>query len=254
MTLPYREFYYPLNALMHILTLEGESPVDALHYGLFDAANEPIAVAQARSTELLIARLPTPPARLLEVGIGLGTLLHQLTSMGYHAEGITPDAQQLALVRERYGHRVEVKRTRFEAFDPLGARFDLVLFQESSQYIESSALFAKASTLTSRVLILDEFALQPVTAPPSLRSLSGFLAAAAATGFSVVEELDLSARAAPTIEYFLPRIPQYRESLVADLGVSGQHVQDLITSGQRYLELYRAGAYGYRLLDLEKSG
>jgi hypothetical protein len=60
MTVPYRDFYYPLNVFMHVLTLE-EGGVEHLHYGLFEQANDPISVAQERSTALLLSRLP--PAR-----------------------------------------------------------------------------------------------------------------------------------------------------------------------------------------------
>ena len=35
MSLPYRDFYYPLNVFMHILTHE-EGGVDYLHYALFE--------------------------------------------------------------------------------------------------------------------------------------------------------------------------------------------------------------------------
>src|SRR5207302_9727632 len=72
--IPYRDFYYPLNVLLHLLTLE-EGRVDYLHYGLFEDTGEPIRAAQERSTELLLSRLPALPGRLLDVGVGLGTTL-----------------------------------------------------------------------------------------------------------------------------------------------------------------------------------
>src|SRR4051812_17622954 len=100
--LPYRDFYYPLNVFMHVLTKE-EGRVDDLHYGLFESPDESIGAAQARSTELLLSRLPPPPARILEVGIGLGTTLDRLVRLGYDALGITPDAQQIAIARARFG-------------------------------------------------------------------------------------------------------------------------------------------------------
>ena len=65
----YRDFYYPLNVFMHILMHE-EGAVRYLHYGLFERDDDSIDVAQERSTELLLSRLPPPPARLLDVGVG----------------------------------------------------------------------------------------------------------------------------------------------------------------------------------------
>ena len=228
---------------MHILTHE-EGSVRYLHYGLFERADDALLAAQERSTELLLSRLPPPPARLLEVGIGLGTTLRLLLSRGYDAVGITPDAHQVAMAGS-----LPVVCTPFETFDP-GQSYDAIFFQESSQYIDSEALFARAAALTRRVLVLDEFALQPLEEEGALRSRTGFLAAAQRNGFTVTEELDLSAKAAPTMAYFTDRIPAYRDRLIADLGLTGQHIDDLVESGARYRARYADGTYGYRLVCL----
>lgn len=244
---PYRDFYYPLNVFMHILTQEeGDAPY--LHYGLFESADEPLAAAQERSTELLLSRLPAHPARLLDVGIGLGTTLARLTGMGYTATGITPDERQIAMVRARHGDALDVQCIAFERFTS-ATPFDAVLFQESSQYIESEALFAKARELTSQVIVLDEFAM---TGEGTLHRYDAFVRAAAHHGFQKVEETDLSRQAPPTIDYFLQRLPRYRELLIRDLGLTSEQVDDLIASGRAYVEHYRRGAYAYRLLRFQR--
>ena len=244
---PYRDFYYPLNVFMHILTHE-EGDVPYLHYGLFESDQDSLPAAQERSTQLLLSRLPAPPARLLEAGIGLGTTLHRLTAMGYDAVGITPDEKQIAVVGQRYGNAVDARCVAFENF-PLPDRFDTVFFQESSQYIEASALFARARELTSHVIVLDEFALRP---GGTLHGYEEFLAAAMQHGFDKTEELDLSKKAPPSIDYFTARLPRYRERLIEDLGLTSQQVDDLIESGRRYRELYDNGTYGYRLLQFRR--
>jgi SAM-dependent methyltransferase len=249
--LAYRDFYYPLNVFMHILTAE-EGGVDYLHYGFFQNDDEPIAVAQERSTRMLLERLPPPPARLLEVGIGLGTTLHRLTQLGYDATGITPDEKQVAAARGRYPN-ARIEAAPFETFRD-ERRFDVILFQESSQYIQSNALFAKAAGLTDRVLVLDEFALQAVERPDALHPLQGFIEAAALHGFRKTEEIDLSQQAAPTVGYFMRRIARYREPLVRDLGLTGEQVDELVASGESYQDLYRRGVYGYRLLQFAADG
>jgi hypothetical protein len=247
-SLPYRDFYYPLNVFMHILTHE-EGSVDSLHYGLFENEEEALPRAQQRSTDLLLAHLPPPPASLLEVGIGIGTTLAWLTRAGYDVEGITPDANQIATVRERYGDTVRATCVSFEAFTP-SRTYDCVFFQESSQYIEPDALFAKAAQLTPHVIVLDEFALQ--NAPGSLHSLDEFRAVAARNGFSPTLELDLSAQAAPTVNYFTRRLPAWRQRLVTELGITDEQVDELIRSGDEYRRRYRDGIYGYRLMELRK--
>ena len=242
----YRDFYYPLNVFMHILTHE-EGSVDYLHYALFERENESIGVAQEHSTELLLSCLPPPPARLLEVGIGLGTTLLRMARLGYDVEGITPDEKQIAMVQARYGSELRVRCVAFEAMETAHT-YDMLVFQESSQYIDAETLFAQARKLAPRVLVLDELALKPLDMPGALHSRSRFLGAAANAGFTVTEELDLSERAAPTVDYFITRLPRYREPLKADLGLTDQQVDDLLESGKRYRELYRSGVYGYRLL------
>lgn len=233
---------------MHILTHE-EGAVPYLHYALFEREDEPISVAQERSTELLLARLPPPPARIVEAGIGLGTTLNHLVRLGYAAEGITPDAPQIAMARERFGGDFPVTCAAFESFDP-GRTFDVIVFQESSQYIASDALFARAAQLAPRVIVIDEFALQD---EGTLHRLDAFLAAASRHGFETTEQIDLSAKAAPTIDYFMRRLDRYRDKLIADLGLTSQQVDDLIASGTAYRESYRNGVYGYRLLAFSAS-
>lgn len=244
--LPYRDFYYPLNVFMHILTAE-EGGVEYLHYGLFEREDEPIGEAQERSTKLLLDRLPPPPARLLEVGIGLATTLNRLATMGYDAEGITPDEKQIAMVRARFGDALRIHCAPFEIFTSDRA-YDAIVFQESSQYIDSEALFAKAATLTRRVIVLDEFAMQPLDTPGALRTHASFIDAAKHHGFEITEDLDLSKMAPPTVRYFIKRLPAHRDRLIADLGLTSEQVDELIVSGESYVRRYEDGVYAYRLI------
>lgn len=250
--LPYRDFYYPLNVFMHILTAE-EGGVAYLHYGLFQYEDEPIGVAQERSTSLLLERLPPPPARLLEVGIGLATTLSRLQSIGYDVEGITPDEKQIAMVRERYGDALRVHGAAFETFES-GRTYDAIVFQESSQYIDSEALFAKAEGLAPLVLVLDEFAMVPLDTPGALRTHASFIEAATRHSFEVVEDLDLSKMAPPTVRYFIKRLPAHRQRLIEDLGLTSDQVDELIVSGESYVKRYEEGVYAYRMIRCEARG
>ncbi|HEX9160817.1 MAG TPA: methyltransferase domain-containing protein [Thermoanaerobaculia bacterium] len=240
--LPYRDFPYPLNVFMHVLTQE-EGGVSHLHYGLFERPDEPIRDAQEHSTELLVNSLPPPPARVLEVGAGLGTTLARLTRLGYDVVGITPDEKQIAMVRERYGDAVRIEQIAFEDFPPRPVR--VVVFQESSQYIDATVLFAKAAKITEEVIVIDEFATR---SGGTLHRLDGFLRAASGAGFTLLDHIDLSSKAAPTVDYFIERLPRYRGALISDLGLTSDQIDELIASGARYREQYATGGYVYRLL------
>lgn len=245
----YRGFPFPLNVLVHVLMRE-EGRVDFMHYGLFESEADSIGEAQERSTALLLSRLPSPPCRLLEVGIGLGTTFSRLTGLGYDAEGITPDPQQVAAAKARFGEALRVHQAPLEHF-VTDRRYDAIVFQESSQYIESEALFRKVRDLASpgaRVVVLDEFALEPIDGPGSLHRLDVFLAAAQRRGFCLDEDLDVSRQAMPTVGWFLERIPRHRAEIERELGVGAVEVDALLSSGAGYLDRYRSGVYGYRLL------
>ncbi|HEX3110245.1 MAG TPA: class I SAM-dependent methyltransferase [Thermoanaerobaculia bacterium] len=241
----YSEFYYPLNVFMHILTHE-EGAATYLHYGFFENPNEPIARAQERSTAALLERLPSPPARLLDAGSGLGTTLRRLQALGYRVTGITPDAKQVAAI----GACADVRCIAFEAM-PEDETFDTVIFQESSQYIDSDALFAKAAKLTRHVIVLDEFTVR-AEEEASLHALDRFLAAARTNGFELVEDLDVSAKAAPTIDYFSQRFPRYRDALKSDLALTDAQIDSLIDNGVRYRDFYDRGVYAYRVMQFRR--
>jgi hypothetical protein len=249
--LPYREFYFPLNVFMHILTLE-EGSVSYLHYGLFEREDEPIAEAQERSTSMLLERLPPPPATLLDVGIGLATTLARLNGSGYRVIGITPDEKQVAMARQRHGN-LPIECIEFENFES-SEPFDVIIFQESSQYIEAETLFERAKRLSDRIIVLDEFAIDSARIASPLPLLDEFLSAAQQCGFTLTESVDLTDRAAPTVDYFIRRIPRYRDRLIADLGLTEQQVDELLTSGKNYRALYGSGVYAYRLLQFARSG
>jgi len=236
---PYRDIYYPLNVFMHILT-QDEGGVAALHYGFFDREDEPLRDAQERATSMLLERLPPPPARILDAGCGLGTTLSKLLACGYDAVGINPDEQQIAMAK------VPIVCARFEDTEP--SHFDAIVFQESSQYIDSTALFAKAREMTSHVIVFDEFAAN--VAP--LHSYEAFIDAAQANGFSIVEDLDVSQRAIRTIDYLQPRFERHRPSLLSDLGVTNEQIDALIAAGVANRARYASGTYTYRVMQFRR--
>jgi cyclopropane fatty-acyl-phospholipid synthase-like methyltransferase len=239
---------FPLSILARVIELR-QGRVTSLHYGLFSGSSDSLAAAQERSTALVFEKLPPPPCSILEVGIGLGETLGRLVRAGYDAEGITPDAAQLAIACTRVGD-LRIHAVPLEGFASL-RRFDAVLFQESSQYIESQALFRQVRSVISPggvVLVLDEFALRSVDEPGALHRLDLFLEAAASHGFREEERIDLSKSAAPTIDYFLGSIPKLRDTLLSDLSLDPARLDELLESGKGYRERYRNGDYGYLLL------
>jgi len=251
----YRDFPFPLNAYAHTLLLE-EGRVDYLHYGLFDPGETDLVRAQQRSTDLLLSNLPAPPCRILKVGIGLGTTLEQLCQLGYAVTGITPNPIQVAHAKHRLGTAARLVCSRFGDFAPKGSQYEVILFQESSQDIDPLDLFERARDMLTeggRMLLLDNMAIrrtEPGTA--NLHLLDGILALADRCGFELESRLDLSAMAAPTLDYLLMAVEKQRSNLMRDLALGPEQIDSLNASNREYQSDYAHDRHGYFLLSFRR--
>ncbi len=252
---PYRDLTFPLNVYAHTLLLQ-EGKATYLHYGLFENHETDLQTAQQYSTDLLISRLPASACRILEVGVGLGTTFSLLTQQGHQVHGITPDAQQINHIHKSLGKDVAITCQRLEDFESQAESFDVILLQESAQYIESLVIFNKAADLLSpsgSLFILDEFALQRTEAGMDrLHLLNDMVALAERFRFELVERLDLSTMAAPTLDYLLRMTTVHRQRLIQELNLSEEQLTQLDESNRAYQKKYACGHYGYGLLHFKK--
>jgi len=262
MSLPlHTQLDFPLNVYAHALYLQ-QGEVQYLHYGLVEAQEDAWVVgaltAQQRATELLLTQLPPPPAQILEVGLGLGTLASILINRGYQVTAISPDPSQIALSQPRLGDTAQLFCTTLENFTAT-KQFDVILLQESAQYIDSLTLFNQAQDLLKAhgvLLIADEVSLQrqPTEEVVGLPFLPYSLAQAERCGFQLTKHLDLSQQAAPTLDYLLTAITQHAPQLIIDLSLTEAVLQNLLQALRQYQQKYRAGLYGYVLLTWQKQG
>ncbi|MCK5719658.1 MAG: methyltransferase domain-containing protein, partial [Thiomargarita sp.] len=181
-------FTFPLNVYAHALHLE-EGYFNYLHYGF--NVEQGIHKAQQNSTDFIITQLPPAPASILEVGIGIGTTAKQLVKLGYDYTGVVPDPAQITYCNDKQLNLIE---SNFEALSST-KQYDIILFQESAQYIASNILLEKAYTLLkpkAYLLILDEIATESIT---KLTTLANQI------GFEVMAQNDFTAKASPSIAY-----------------------------------------------------
>lgn len=253
---PFSNLAFPLNVYAHAILLQ-EGKTRYLHYGLFQNNQTDLPAAQQYSTDLLTARLPPPPCRILEVGSGLGTTLSLLSDRGYDIQGITPDAEQIAYIRKTQEAEIAINCQSFEHFQTQRESFDIILFQESAQYIVPLTIFNKALDLLTPagdLFVIDEFALKhDETSTLGLHHLQHFIALANRLGFTLIEHLDLSTLAAPTLAYLLQITKTHRTRLLKDLPVSNAQLDQLDDSNRRYQQKYATGYYGYALLHFRKT-
>lgn len=235
-------FSYPLNLFAHALELE-EGSIRYLHYGFYDRPDQPVHEAQQNSTDLILEHFPPPPARVLEVGIGLGTTASMLESKGYEYTGITPDAAQIALCTKE-GR--DLREVMFQDMPSDGRGYDVILFQESAQYIPAQDILRKCRELLrpgGRVIIADEM---PTALAGSLEGVAG------KWDLAVRDRIDCTQRAMPSFRYLLRILKERREQLAADLSLATGKVDDMIGYLDNRLGEYERGEYSYMLVQLDR--
>jgi len=254
----YQTLAFPLNVYAYCLLLE-QGEVNYLHYGLFDKQHTSPQQAQQFSTELLKQHLPQPPCHILEIGTGLATTAKLLGESGYQVTTLCPDSAQFAIAQQGLDEAENVclladDYGQFAAKNrDVPPKFDLLLCQESAQYIDALDLFNHALELLKpqgQILIMDEFSLKRTNADQNtlLPVLATVKNQAQRCGFKLLTELDLSAQAAPTTDYLLQVINRHQHRLLHDLPINTEMLSHLLESTRLYQHGYRQGRYGYVLL------
>jgi len=240
---------FPLNVYAQALLLE-LGTVDYLHYGLWENTDESLKVAQQRASDKLWSVLPKlknskHKQTLLEVGIGLGTSARHLLDRGFDYTGVTPDNNQILYAWQRYQRDLYFQHTPFEQFQSPN-HFDLIIFQESAQYIQAHLLLQGCQQLLKsqgEVIIMDEI-------PANLaQHLHNNIESA---GFEVKQIEDLTALAAPSISYLCQVISKHQQTVCADLNISAQKLAGLLTTLRRREQAYNNGDYTYKLIHFSK--
>lgn len=258
--LVYSKLAFPLNVYAYAMSLQ-QGHVESLHYGLVAENEDPwdvgAAVAQQRATDLLLNQLPPPPGRVLEIGVGLGKTATLLSTRGYDVTAISPDPQQIALATTQLAGKGQLQCVTFEAFTAPTQSYDIILLQESAQYLKALPLFNKSHELLNengQLILADEVSLRrtPQDGTLSLPRLKYTLNQAARCGFNCVIHVDLSKQAAPTLDYLLKAIEIHRTKLLADLALSAPELDQLTESLKLYRQKYHDGRYGYVLLHFKK--
>jgi SAM-dependent methyltransferase len=134
-----------------------------LHYGLFEP-DIPRDIwhlkdAQERYLQRLTETIPPGVRSILDVGCGTGATAEHLLAKGYAVDCVSPGAVLTEIAAQKLGDRARIFRGRFEDV-AIPARYDLVLFSESFQYVPMEAALDKCLALLNpggHILICDFF-------------------------------------------------------------------------------------------------
>jgi len=226
-----------------------------LHFGLFESPGEPLAQAQQRSNTLVDRMLRPAPAHVVEVGIGFGSTMDRLLRLGYSVTGITPETVQHEFVsRSVAGSRVLLGTFEQRAREIDSA--DVVLFQESAQYIQAEDLWSRCADLVGvggQVLIVDEFRTGLAGAEVDwLPLLPEFSSAALRHGFAIRLQQDLGVQAHPTVQCIADKVREARREIEEMLQVSRAQIDALLAGLAKLEHDYSAHQVTYALLDFRR--
>ena len=202
-----------------------------LHYGLWLPGETPsmptLRQAQERYVDKLVALLPPAPASVLDIGGGTGAMAGRLHSLGYEVEMLTPSSVQVGIAREELGDTVKVHLTRLEEF-ATDRKFDVCLFSESFQYMPMAVSLPKAKAMLKpggRVVVADCFRSENYKGGRQIgggHRFTNLPPAAAAAGFRIASDEDVTAMAAGTI---LLDQRVYREVIAPIVAGAGESIR-----------------------------
>jgi MPBQ/MSBQ methyltransferase len=187
-----------------------------LHYGYWEqtpTSNDDLTPANLRRAQAayikhLAAFIPPRVQSILDVGCGIGGNSVYLAAAGFTVEGLAPDQLQ----QEKYLYNTRGKSTfhlsRFEDFQS-SAKYDLLLFSESTQYIAAQDIADGAAQLLAPhgyVLMCDMMLLDvnyTTGIYSNCRLLSELKAAMTKAGFQLVKEEDISDKVRPSLDLYV---------------------------------------------------
>lgn len=181
-----------------------------LHYGYWKelevcAAN--FGAAQVAYTDLLFARLPAKPCRILDIGGGAGETARKLIALGHRVEIVVPSAFLAHRCRENAPEAVVHEATFEDAV--LTGPFDVCLFSESFQYIPLDQGLAKCLSLLAddgRIVIADCFRSAQFQSDKTFATVGGghpiaaFRKKTSDLGLETHDEIDVTDDVAPSID------------------------------------------------------
>jgi SAM-dependent methyltransferase len=256
MTIQFKEFVKTLeNPFCYYAYLtDREGLLDYFHFGLWEDGTRGLKEAQENLASLMKSLIPGGVKRILDVGCGLGRTTYDLTSAGYDVIGISPDIRLLEMAKAKYQNcSSRFILSSFEDYRSADS-FDLILFQESSQYIKDlNFLFSHCNNLLNKkgsILMCDEIRYENFTDAP-LHEKKKLKEIAHKYGFNMVHNENITGKVLKTLNLALRLIAEHRNSIIEELSPvrekAGQEIDALFEGWKSHAEMFDLNIFGYEV-------
>lgn len=236
---------------------------DHLHFGLWpeDDPKLTMEAAQERMFGQLLSYFPPPPARILDVGCGLGYSARLLSEKGYEVTAVAPSTGLIAYARQKY-EKDGVRFIESGFFDDhpvfAGGHYDVLFFQESMQYLSPlSAVMERARKLLREkgVLVMGD----EVCYSRGIKHLTAVHMAADITvafsenGFKITERERVGRQVSPTCGFIIGEFTRNFDALAASGGRDAtEQLLHYLDGWKSQQEWYADGRMGYELIAAKK--
>ena len=232
--------------------IDREGMIDYFHYGLWETGAETIKEAQENLASMMKSLIPAGVKRILDVGCGLGKTTCDLAFAGYDVLGISPDVKLMEMAKLKHKEcSSKLKISSFEDFQS-GEPFDLILFQESSQYIKDLRfLFSHCKQLLNKkgyILLCDEICYEK-SEHCFYNEKNEMLKIAGESGFKVIFNENITQKILKTRELGLRFLVENKDSFIHEFSPLRKNARqeiELMMEGWRIgSKLYDEHVFGY---------
>ncbi len=237
---------------------------DHLHFGLWkeDEPDMTLEEAQENMFRSLLNYFPLPPAKVLDVGCGLGISAYCLAEKGYEVQAISPSQELIAYAEYTYPHpNLAFHAAGFSENHPVFGEqaYDVILFQESLQYLSPlEEVFQKARNLLKKegsIIVSDEMchdiSVKPQTAVHLIKNTVSSLLE---RGFRITSQKEMGNQVAKTIDIIIGRFEKNREKILQTVKKQDTQKQlDFFLNGWKLQkQWYASHQMGYHMIVAKK--
>ena len=238
---------------------------DHLHFGYWPENLPGLSLeeAQEKMFILLLSYFPEPPARVLDVGCGLGFSAALLAEKGYQVTAIAPSEELISYAKTQYGsEKADYQNAEF--LDESGQGFaadlyDIIFFQESLQYLHPiENVFHQARRLLrpkGRIIFGDEVCLdRSIQSHTAVHHRSDIVTALSENGFRISSQKTVRENVLQTCNEVINRFTSHFDHVVQQIHApdTAGRLQFYLNGWKSQLQWYTRSQMGYEIFSVQK--
>jgi SAM-dependent methyltransferase len=238
----------------YVYIIDSGGDLDYLHYGLWEPGTQGLKDAQENLAAKMKGLITKDMKRILDVGCGLGRTTHDLAASGHNVIGISPDIKLMEMAKAKYSEYVS--NFVISSFEDYRSKdlFDLILFQESSQYVNDlDFLFSHCNELlnnTGSILMCDEIRYKD-SHNCAFHEKRNIEKIAPEYGFNIMHNENITDKVLETRKIALHLFTENKDSVIEEFSPirenTREEVESLIEGWKIHTTMFEKGIFGYEV-------